>query len=172
MSTTEKTSSAQAIDMNLIDSLIDPYIEEPNALIALMQDIQNEFSYLPEEALHRMSERLNVPFAHVYGLATFYKAFSLAPKGKHRVCVCTGTTCHVKGAQRILDRLIRELGIEEGQTTVDGDFSIEEMKCIGACSVAPIISVGERKYGRITQVKLIEIVDKYRKGGGNGGDQK
>jgi len=153
------------IDLKRIDSIIQRYVDERSALIALLQDIQKEYNYLPKEALKRVAQKLEVPFAQIYSLATFYRAFSLKPKGKFRVCVCTGTACHVKGAQDILDRIERELGITEGDTTTDGLFSIEEVRCVGACGLAPIISVGEQRYGRLSQGKLLKIIDTYRKGG-------
>jgi NADH-quinone oxidoreductase E subunit len=153
------------IDLKRIDGIIQRYVDERSALIALLQDIQKEYNYLPKEALRRVAEKLEVPFAQIYSLATFYRAFSLNPKGKHRICVCTGTACHVKGAQEILDRIERELGVNEGETTPDGLFSVEEVRCVGACGLAPIISVGEQRYGRLTQGKLLKIIDNYRKGG-------
>jgi NADH-quinone oxidoreductase subunit E len=158
-----------AIDMVLVDQIIDPYAEDPTSLIGLLQDVQNEFNYLPKQALERIAERLDIPLADLYGVATFYKAFSLKPKGKHRICVCTGTACHVKGAQELLDRLLRELKIAEGETTDDGFFSVEEVRCVGACGLSPIVAIGEQRYGRLNQSKLLKLIDKYRKGGEVGG---
>jgi NADH-quinone oxidoreductase E subunit len=136
-------------------------------LIGILQDLQKEFGYLPFDALNRVAETLGIPLQQIYNVATFYKAFSLKPRGRHRIAVCLGTACHVRGGQNILEQLERELGIKEGESTADGLFSLEAVRCIGACSLAPAMMIDEEVYGRVRQDKIHKILDKYRNNGGN-----
>ena len=119
------------------------------------------------ETLDRVAERLEIPLRQIYNVATFYKAFSLKPRGKHRIAVCLGTACHVRGGQNILEQLERELGVREGESTADGLFSLEAVRCIGACSLAPAVMIDEEVYGRVRQERIHKILDRYRNNGGN-----
>ena len=130
-------------------------------LIPAMEDTQNIFGYLPEKALKRISEVLGYTLAKIYGVATFYSFFSLYPKGKYRISVCLGTACYVKGSGDIFDKLKEILGIEGGQCTADGKFSLDDCRCVGACGLAPVMLVNDDVYGRVTLDQLDGILAKY-----------
>ena len=120
--------------------------------------------FLPaQEALQRVAQRLEIPFSQVFSVSTFYKIFSLAPRGKHSLKVCLGTACHVKGAALILDRLRRDLGIPEGGTTQDGNFTLETVRCVGCCSIAPVVMVDETAHGRLKQEELSGVLARHGK---------
>ena len=154
---------AEAVDLALVDAIIDRH-GVSGTLISILTDVQKQCSYLPRPALERIAERLEVPFSQVYGVSTFYKIFSLTPRGKHSLKVCLGTACHVKGAGLILDRLKRDLEVEEGGTTADGRFTLETVRCVGCCSIAPVVMVNETAYGQLKQEALPKIVEKYGNG--------
>jgi NADH:ubiquinone oxidoreductase subunit E len=132
-------------------------------LIPVLQDIQDEFNYLPEDELKVVAQRLNVPLTRVYSVATFYKGFSLEPGGVHYVQVCQGSTCHLHGSQRLQEGVIRRLGIEPGQTTRDGQFSLEKVKCVGKCGAAPVLAVDQDYFGEVGVDTLTKIIKTYRK---------
>jgi NADH-quinone oxidoreductase subunit E len=146
---------------NLAD-ILEKYQAEPNAIIAILQDIQESFGYLPRESLENVSKELNIPLSRVLSLATFFKAFSLVPKGKHPIHVCMGTACHVRGAQLVLEKLERELGIKTGETSEDLEFSLDEVRCVGCCGLAPVVMVGEDVHGKISQTKVPGVIRKYK----------
>ncbi len=148
--------------MKTIHRIVHQYGKKEVGLIPILQDIQKEKGYLPESALLCVAEELKIPISRIYALATFYKAFSLVPKGRYSIHVCLGTACHVKGAPKILDALERELNIQIGETTRDGLFDIEGVRCLGCCGLAPVITIGNDLYGGVTQAKLIRIINKYR----------
>lgn len=132
-------------------------------LIPVLQDIQDEFNYLPEDELKVVAGRLQIPLTRVYSVATFYKGFSLEPGGVHHVQVCQGTTCHLHGSQRLQEGVIRRLGIEPGQTTRDGQFSLEKVKCVGKCGAAPVLAVDQDYFGEVGVDTLTKIIKTYRK---------
>ncbi len=146
-----------------VTEILTKYQADESALIAILQDVQEEYSYLPKSVLVQVSKELNVPLSRVLSLATFFKAFSLKPKGKHPVHVCLGTACHVRGAQLILEKFERELGIKSGETSADGEFSIDAVRCVGCCGLAPVVQVGEEVHGKITQTKVTGVIKKYKK---------
>jgi NADH-quinone oxidoreductase subunit E len=146
-----------------VTEILTKYQADESALIAILQDVQEEYSYLPKSVLVQVSKELNVPLSRVLSLATFFKAFSLKPKGKHPVHVCLGTACHVRGAQLILEKFERELGIKSGETSADGEFSIDAVRCVGCCGLAPVVQVGEEVHGKITQTKVAGVIKKYKK---------
>jgi heterodisulfide reductase subunit A len=145
-----------------VDAIISRYEGGRESIIPILQGITNEFNWLPRETLMRVAEVKQVPMEHILRIATFYKAFSLEPRGKHIVTVCTGTACHVKGAQRILDRLERELGVKTGDTTPDMSFTLEAVRCLGCCGLSPVVTVGEDLHGQVNPAKAAAIVDRYR----------
>jgi NADH:ubiquinone oxidoreductase subunit E/NAD-dependent dihydropyrimidine dehydrogenase PreA subunit len=145
-----------------VNRIIDRYDGATETLVPILQDINSEFNWLPPEILQSVSVTKQIPLEHILRIATFYKAFSLKPRGKHIITVCTGTACHVKGAQRILDRFERELGIKTGDTTPDMQFTLESVRCIGCCGLSPVITVGEDLYGKLNPAKAAGILDKYR----------
>lgn len=139
---------------------------EPNdrsSLIPLLQDIQTAYGYLPENVLSDVADFINMPFASVYGVATFYNQFRLKPLGKYVIRVCRGTACHVKNSANVLIALESELGIQAGETTRDKVFTLETVACIGACSIAPVINVNEEYFGRLTIKEIPKIITKYQK---------
>ncbi len=146
-----------------LDAIIDSYGAERDSMITVLQDANKAFNYLPEAILHRISTRLGVPYAEVYGAASFYKAFSLEPRGAHVVQVCMGTACHVRGAQRILEELERRLSIDAGGTTKDLLFSLETVNCLGACALGPIVAIDGEFHGSMTTAKVPHLLDSYAK---------
>jgi len=144
-----------------VDKITNRYEGGRETLIPILQDINSEFNWLPPEILMRVSEVKQIPIEHILRIATFYKAFSLKPRGKNIITVCTGTACHVKGAQRILDRLERELGIKTGETTSDMQFTLEAVRCLGCCGLSPVVTVGEELYGKMNPAKAAALIDKY-----------
>ncbi|HAN20774.1 MAG: NADH dehydrogenase [Clostridiales bacterium GWF2_36_10] len=131
-------------------------------LMPIMQKAQELFGFLSMETMTTIADSLNIPVSEVYGVATFYSQFSLTPKGEKVVSVCTGTACYVKGAQAILDEVIKQLGIEVGQTTSDGKFTIMDTRCLGCCGLAPVLVVNEDVYGRLVIADVKGILNKYR----------
>jgi len=145
-----------------ISDILEKYNNEESSIIAILQDIQEKFGYLPKESLLQVSRDVNIPISRVLSLATFFKAFSLIPKGKHPIHVCMGTACHVRGAQLVLEKLERELKIKSGDTTDDMNFSLDEVRCVGCCGLAPVVMVGEEVHGKITQTKVPGVLKKYK----------
>ncbi|MHC4704512.1 MAG: NADH-quinone oxidoreductase subunit NuoE family protein [Planctomycetota bacterium] len=145
-----------------VDEVIKRYEGGKESLVPILQGITNEFNWLPRETLMRVAEVKQIPIEHILRIATFYKSFSLEPRGKNVVTVCMGTACHVKGAPRILERFERDLGIETGQTTPDMHFTLEAVRCIGCCGLSPVITVDDDLYGKLTPAEAAKILDKYR----------
>jgi NADH-quinone oxidoreductase subunit E len=151
------------IDAREVDKMVDEYGCHRDSLISILQDIQAEYCYLPEEALKRVAKRLELPLIQVYGVATFFKAFSLQPRGKHTVSVCLGTACHVRGAPGVLDETKRQLGVEPGETTQDMQFTLETVNCLGACAIGPIVVVDDSYQGQMRPAKVKSILKQYGK---------
>ncbi len=134
---------------------------DKSRLMAVMQDAQAIYGYLPYEVQCKIAEGLDVPVEKVYGVATFYAQFALSPKGKYNISVCLGTACYVKGAQQVLDKICETLGVEAGECSDDGKFSIEACRCIGACGLAPVMTINDDVYGRLTADMIPGILAKY-----------
>jgi len=149
------------MDLQAVDKIIDRYEAKSSALIGILQDIQKKYRYLPKEALSLTKKRLNIPLINILSVATFYNIFTLKPRGRHLINVCMGTACHVKGAGKILERLERELGIKRSETTHDLKFSLEIVRCVGCCSLAPVMRIDSDTYGNLRQDKAIKILKKY-----------
>lgn len=130
-------------------------------LIPVLQEVQNHFGYLPQRCLDEVSRRMQIPAARVTGVATFYHFFTLKPRGEYRITVCMGTACFVRGADAVLDHLKKLLGVDVGETTEDGKFSIEEARCLGACALAPVVLVNDRFYGGVDKDKMQNILREY-----------
>lgn len=150
------------MDAAKLDSIIDGYNGDETAILAVLQDIQAEFNYLPKEAMKRVAEKLNVPFSRVSALATFFAAFALSPRGKHIVTVCMGTACHVRGAPRVLEEIERDLKIKSGENTPDMAFTIETVNCVGACALGPLVIVDGNYHGNLTTSEVTGMIDQYR----------
>ena len=134
---------------------------DKSRLMAVMQDAQAIYGYLPYEVQCKIAEGLDVPVEKVYGVATFYAQFSLSPKGKYNISICLGTACYVKGAQQVLDKICEVLGVEAGECSEDGKFSIEACRCIGACGLAPVMTINDDVYGKLTADMIPDILAKY-----------
>lgn len=147
------------------ESIIERHKAQPESLIAILEDIQAEYRYLSKDVLVLVGERLGVPLSQVYSVATFYNVFSLKPQGIHLISVCLGTACHVKGGEKNLEKIRRELNIKDGGTTVDLQFTVETVRCLGCCSMAPVIKVDEDIYGPVPLEKTLEIINKYKVSG-------
>jgi NADH:ubiquinone oxidoreductase subunit E len=142
-----------------IHTIVNRYGGKAVGLIMVLQDVQKHYRYLPVEALKLVAQKMTLPIAQVYAVATFYKSFSLTPKGKHHICVCTGTACHVRQANVILEDISRDLGIEPGQTTPDGEISYETVNCLGACALGPLVTVDDEYHGNMTVTKMGKLMD-------------
>ena len=153
------------ISLEKADEIIDRYDAEKESLIQVLQDTTSEYNYLPEPCLRRISQRLHVPLSEVFEVATFYKAFSLEPRGKHLVHVCLGTACHVRGASQILWRIERKLNIKPGETSKDLMFTLETVNCLGACALGPVVVTDGQYHGQMTQAKVEKLLAKYTKPG-------
>lgn len=141
--------------------LLSKHEKRKDSLIKILEEVQEKFGYIPQASQIEISNYLNMPLAEIYGVITFYSRFSLKPKGKYNVSVCLGTACFVKGSKEILEAAKEKLGIDEGETTSDGKFSIDTTRCIGACGLAPVFTVNEEVYGNSTVKKMNEVLDEY-----------
>ena len=146
-----------------LQSVVDRYKSGKSSLIAVMQDISQEYGYLPEEVLQQVSRLIEVPISIFYSLATFYSSFRLEPIGKKHVCVCVGTACHVRGASQVVDTLERDLQIAPGETSKDGNFTLETVNCLGACALGPLITVNGEYYGKMDQKKAAKLSKTLRR---------
>ena len=149
-------------DVEKVKKIIEEYKDEKVSLVSILQNINGVYNYLPEKILKYTSQELHVPLSLIYRIATFYNSFSLKPRGKHIITVCVGTTCHVKGAPMIISALERELDIEAGGTTEDMNFTLETVACLGCCGLAPVMTIGEDLYGKLTQAKIPKIIGRYK----------
>jgi len=150
------------IENEKLEPILDEYDEKRANLIPVLQDIQDTFAYLPQDALRRVARKLRVPLTEVYQVATFYRSFSLVPRGKHVIQVCLGTACHVRGAPRVLDRILRDLKLGNPGTTNDLQFTVETVRCIGCCGLAPVARVDNTKtHPHLTQAKVAGMLKKY-----------
>ncbi len=150
------------MEMDRIDQIVDRYRAEPSALIQVLLDIQAMFHWLPTEALERVSRSLGVPMARIRHIATFYKAFSLAPRGRHEIHLCMGTACHVRGAPRVLDSLTEVTGIGPGETDLDLDFSLETVNCLGCCALGPVMEIDGKTHGKMSPARAAAVVESYK----------
>ncbi|MBU0704154.1 MAG: NAD(P)H-dependent oxidoreductase subunit E [Chloroflexi bacterium] len=146
------------MNLDRVDEIIGVYGAEQTNSLAILQDIQREYNYLPREALELTAQRLDIPAGEIYRLATFFKAFSLQPRGEHMFKVCLGTACHVGGGPRILGQMERELGIKAENTTPDGKFSLEAVRCVGACALGPVMVLDDQIHGYMTGDKASKLI--------------
>lgn len=144
-----------------VQSVLDNYDNDRGMLVAILQDIQAEYNYLPREVLEQVSKSLDVPLSQVYSVATFFKALSLIPRGRHLINVCLGTACHVRGAVRVLEAIERDLDIKPGETTPDLKFTLETVNCVGACALGPVVIVDGEYYGQMKTEKVKGVLQNY-----------
>ena len=156
---------AEKIDYTDLDVYIDSLRDKPHFesyLIAVLHKAQELYGYLAKETMDYVSVKMNIPTAHIWGVATFYHLFNLTEQGKHTVSVCMGTACYVKGADKVLEALKKDLGVEVGETTPDKLFTLQEARCIGACGLAPVIMIDDKIYGELTPESVVEVINKYK----------
>ena len=144
-----------------MQEILKKYTKDKSNLIQILNEVQEYYGYIPKSAQVEISEYLGLPMAEVYGVITFYSRFTLKPKGKYNIAVCLGTACFVKGSEKVLDRVKEKLGIDVGETTPDGKFSIEATRCIGACGLAPVFTVNDEVYGKATPEMIDKVIDEY-----------
>ncbi|MGQ9471991.1 MAG: NADH-quinone oxidoreductase subunit NuoE family protein [Candidatus Aminicenantales bacterium] len=147
----------------LIQGILEKWQFRKDFLIEILQGLQDEFRYLPQEALGQIARWLDIPLNQVYEVATYYKAFSLEPKGKFQISICQGTACHVQGAATVRGAFERELGIKLGETDRNLEFSLEGVRCLGCCGLAPVVTVNQDVYGKVEASEVPKIIEKYRK---------
>ena len=148
--------------VTLINAICDRYVDEKTPLMMILSDIQREFGYIPLDVQEIVSERTGISVAEIYGVVTFYSFFSLQPKGKYVIGCCLGTACYVKGAQQVIDKFSELLGIAPGETTEDGLFTIDALRCIGACGIAPAVSINGQVYPKVSVSSVSQIIAEYR----------
>ena len=148
--------------VKLINDICDRYADETTPLMMILSDIQKEYGYIPLEVQELVSERTGISVAEIYGVVTFYSFFSLKPKGKYVIGVCLGTACYVKGAQQVIDKFSELLGIKPGQTTEDGLFTLDALRCLGACGIAPAVSVNGKVYPKVAVNQVQGIIDELK----------
>ena len=149
------------IDINKVDVIIDNWNTDPDFVIEMMQDVQDEFRYIPKEALERIADRTDKPRGILFHIATFYRAFSLEPRGEKEIQVCMGTACYGKGSPDVLSSLERELGISSGETTPDAKFTLTEVRCVGACGLAPVVTIGDEVLGGVKSNEVPDIIKRF-----------
>jgi len=146
------------MDLARVDQIVDKYQGSAAALLPILQDIQKQENWLPKEALQRVADKLQVPLTRVYGMATFFRAFSLKPRGKHICTVCLGTACHVRGAPKLVEKIERDMKVKAGETTTDMEFTLETVNCVGACALGPLVILDGTYHGNITSPKLDKVL--------------
>lgn len=155
-----QTITEEQLDLSLLEPVFETYVGTEGALIAVLQQAQEIYGYLPPEVLTHIAERMSVPVSQVYGVATFYSQFFLTRRGEHVIRVCDGTACHVKGAPRVIAALEERLGIKAGETTPDYKFTLEVVYCLGSCGLAPVAVVDGQVIGHLVPDKILDVVDK------------
>ena len=150
------------MEVSEINAVIERYEGRESSILAILQDIQAKEKYLPKETLEHLGERLHIPLSKIYRIATFFRAFSLMPRGRHEIVVCLGTACHVRGGQRIVDQFAMELGIRSGETTPDRNFTLETVNCLGVCAAGPVVAIDGQYFGKMSSIKVEETLKKFR----------
>ena len=148
--------------INFIKDVCKSYGNKPGEVINVLHKVQGEYGYLPAEVQELVAKELGIPVSRVYGIVSFYSFFTMTPKGEHPISVCLGTACYVRGAEKVLDELKRQLGINVGEVTPDGKFSLTCLRCVGACGLAPVIEVGDKVYGRMTPDRVKDVLAEYK----------
>ena len=144
-----------------IEAICDKFGNKPGELINILHEAQHTVGYLPIEVQAVIARKLNIPVSRVYGVVTFYAFFTMPPKGKHPISICLGTACYVRGSEKILEEFKRTLGIDVGETTADGKFSLDCLRCVGACGLAPVAMVGEKVYGHLNPADIKKIIQEF-----------
>jgi NADH:ubiquinone oxidoreductase subunit E len=163
MAVSEKAllQTQEVLDSEFLDGVLQLNEYDPENIIMILQDITARYNYLPEVALSYVAKKLNMPKSHIFSVATFYKAFSLTPRGKYIINVCTGTACHVRGAEKIKETIEERLHIHEGETTEDLMFTLDTVRCLGCCALGPVITVNEKSHGGLDRKKTASLIEQY-----------
>lgn len=157
-----KTIDTHDIDLRPVRKIVSEYGNDHDSnLIAILQQTQEEYGYLPKQALKEVSRLMNVPLTRIFGIVTFYSQFTFIPRGRHAIKICTGTACHVKGVNDVKQKVKEQLNVAEGETTADYQFTLETVACIGTCFLAPVMMVDDRYFGKLTTDTVMDIVDRY-----------
>lgn len=157
----EARAAEQEIDLSPVDVIVKPYLGKKEMIIPVLQQVQEHYGYLPRPAMEQVSRRMLIPMSRLYGVATFYAQFKMRPRGRYIIRVCKGTACHIQGSPKIAERIEENLGIQSGETTSDLRFTLEEVACIGACALAPVIMINDNPHGRLTPDKIKDILNNY-----------
>jgi NADH:ubiquinone oxidoreductase subunit E len=157
-------TSEKYVDLSHVDEILNKHPNQQRFTLAVLQDIQKQYKYIPREALDKVSKRLNIPLSKLYGMATFYKSLSLVPKGENIITVCDGTACHVRASSAVLEHIEKYLKIMPGETTENGKFSLQTVNCLGSCAIAPVMVINDKYYGKVTPNMIKDIINQY--GGG------
>jgi NADH:ubiquinone oxidoreductase subunit E len=167
MAATEKARPLRedSFDSEFLDNVLQQNEYDTENVIMILQDITARYNYLPQEALTYVAERLNIPLSHLYSVTTFYKTFSLTPRGKYIINVCTGTACHVRGAEKIKETIEQDLDIHDGETTEDLMFTLDTVRCLGCCALGPVITVNEKSHGGLDRKQTSDLIEQYGKEG-------
>jgi NADH-quinone oxidoreductase subunit E len=150
------------MESSQIDTIIKQYGGREAAILSILQDIQTKEKYLPKDVLEQVSQKMHIPLANIFRIATFYNALSIKPRGRHKIDVCLGTACHVRGGSKIIDKLERDLGVAVGETTKDKRFTLESVRCVGCCSLGPVVVVDGNVFGRVTQEKAPDLLKEFK----------
>jgi len=151
------------VDIDALNKIIEEdYNNDPENVIMILQEIQRRYNYLPMPALEYLSSKIDIPLSRIYGVARFYSTFSLEPRGKNIVSICLGTACHVRGAERIRERIENELRISDGETTEDKSFTLESVRCVGCCSLGPVVKINEEVHGQVSSDQVTQILKQYK----------
>jgi NADH:ubiquinone oxidoreductase subunit E len=160
--TASQSTSEVDIDFRELDDIIEnQFNNDKENLIMILQAIQKQYKYLPQPALTYLSTKIGIPYSQIYGVATFYATFSLAPRGRHIISLCTGTACHVRGAERIREQISDNIHIKDGQTSEDGRFTLETVRCIGCCSLGPVVKIDEDMHARLGTDEVEKVLNQY-----------
>lgn len=162
MSVNNITIKLKNDDIHFIHSVCEEFHHDSSELINVLHKTQEHFGYLPAEIQEMIASELNMSVAKVYGVVTFYSFFTMVPRGQYPISICTGTACYVRGAEKVLDEFRKQLGIEIGQITQDGKFSLSCLRCVGACGLAPVVMIGEKTFGRVAPEKVSEILSEFK----------
>jgi len=156
-----ETAKMDPIDLGALDPIVEPYLGKKEMVIPVLQKVQEHYGYLPRPALEGVSRLMRIPLSRLYGVATFYAQFKMKPRGRNIIRVCKGTACHIQGSPKIAERIEDILGVQSGETTDDLRFTLEEVACIGACALAPVIMVNDNPHGRLSPDKVKAVLDSY-----------
>jgi NADH-quinone oxidoreductase subunit E len=156
-----RQTETEIMDRKKIEQIINDHHSEASSLIQILLDIQNQFHWLPRESLEIVSEKLHIPLSRIQHTATFYRAFSLVPKGRHEINICMGTACHVRGAPRVLEVVQQIVGIQPGETDAEMKFSLDTVNCLGCCAIGPVMEIDEQHLGKLVPAKTAELLKNY-----------